>query len=299
LHSIGAPGIDPTAFTVEEKLFGPFVPALFLGCLQRTAAKLCAELSPAPACRQPECADNTGFTPMRGAALRYGTGMAVLALPFRGTWLARNSPARRVPSHGTDLFATTYAIDFVAVRDRRTAATRDWRTLVGTEPVARFFAYGAPVLAPATGRVVAVHDGVPDLVARRSQVSRVPYTLTQGARARAGAAGLAGNHVILQLPEGSFVVLAHLRQHSVRVTAGEPVTTGQALGECGNSGNSMQPHVHIQVMDAADPFTAHGLPMSFRDYRVLPRGGGPPVPVEQGIPNESEVVEPTTGELPT
>ena len=25
-----------------------------------------------------------------------------------------NSPARRVPSHGTHLFATTYAIDFVA-----------------------------------------------------------------------------------------------------------------------------------------------------------------------------------------
>ena len=39
----------------------------------------------------------------------------VLALPFQGRWLAQNSPARRVPSHGTDLLGETYAIDFVAV----------------------------------------------------------------------------------------------------------------------------------------------------------------------------------------
>jgi hypothetical protein len=219
--------------------------------------------------------------------------MIVLALPFRGTWLARNSPARKVPSHGTDLFATTYAIDFIAVRGRRTAATVDWRSAVSTEPVERFYAFGLPILAPADGRVVAAHDGVEDLVARRSQVSRIPYTLTQGVRARAGAAGIAGNHVIIELADRSgFAVLAHLRQGTVRASVGSPVSTGQVLGECGNSGNSMQPHVHIQVMDAADPFTARGLPMSFRDYRVLPRHGGEPVRVGQGIPGESEVVEP-------
>ena len=66
----------------------------------------------------------------------------VLALPFRGTWLARNSPARRVPSHGTDLFATTYAVDFVAVRGRRTATAWDWRALLSTEPAERFVGFG-------------------------------------------------------------------------------------------------------------------------------------------------------------
>ena len=50
---------------------------------------------------------------------------AVLTLPFRGTWRAEMSPARRVPSHGTHLFATTYGIDFVAVQGRRSATTRD------------------------------------------------------------------------------------------------------------------------------------------------------------------------------
>ena len=38
----------------------------------------------------------------------------VLAYPFRGRWMARNSPARRIPSHGTHLFGVTHAIDFIA-----------------------------------------------------------------------------------------------------------------------------------------------------------------------------------------
>jgi hypothetical protein len=217
----------------------------------------------------------------------------VLTLPFRGTWLARNSPARGVPSHGTHLFATTYAMDFIAVRGRRTATVRDWRALVSTEPADRFFAFGQPILAPAAGRVVSVHDGEADHVARRSPLARVPYALTQAARVRGGAGAIAGNHVILELEgRGGYVVLAHLRAGSIRVRTGEAVAAGRELAACGNSGNSTQPHVHIQVMDSADPFTARGLPMSFRKYQVWRRPGGPPVVVEQGIPNESEVVEP-------
>jgi hypothetical protein len=63
----------------------------------------------------------------------------VLSLPFTGLWLARNSPARRVPSHGSDLFGESYAIDFVRVDERgRSAAHRDWRTYLASEPPERF-----------------------------------------------------------------------------------------------------------------------------------------------------------------
>src|SRR5690606_18790184 len=111
-----------------------------------------------------------------------------LALPFRGTWLARNSPARRVPSHGTHLMATTYAIDFIAVDGRRTATTRDWRALLASEPPGRFVGFGQPVLAPAAGTVVRVLDGEADHAARRSQLALLPYALTQASRVRAGVA---------------------------------------------------------------------------------------------------------------
>ncbi|WP_239126952.1 M23 family metallopeptidase [Asanoa siamensis] len=218
-----------------------------------------------------------------------------LALPFRGTWLARNSPARRVPSHGTDLFATTYAMDFVAVRGRRTATVRDWRALLSTEPVDRFYAFGQPVLAPAAGRVVAVFDGRSDEVARRSVVAKVPYALTQATRVRAGAGAIAGNHVVLALPDGgAHVLLAHLRAGSVRVRVGDVVTTGDQIGSCGNSGNSTQPHLHIQAMDGPDAYVATGLPMAFRSYRAWRRRGARPVEVAEGVPRESEVVEALT-----
>ena len=127
---------------------------------------------------------------------------------------------------------------------------------------------------------------------RGSQFALASYALTQAARARGGAGAIAGNHVILELAEGrGFVVLAHLRAGSIRVAVGESVTAGREVGDCGNSGNSTQPHLHIQVMDAADPYAARGVPMAFRGYRVWPRSGGAPVVVGQGIPGESEVVE--------
>ena len=187
---------------------------------------------------------------------------AGLALPFRGTWRAEMSPARRVPSHGTHLFATTYAIDFVAVQGRRSATTRDWRTAFSTEPPERFFAFAQPILAPAGGRVVRIHDGEEDHEARRSQLARASYALTQAQRVRQGAGALAGNHVVIQRDAGGYVVLAHLRAGSIRVEEGERVAVGSEVGRCGNSGNSTQPHVHVQVMDSPDPFSARGLPIA-------------------------------------
>lgn len=225
------------------------------------------------------------------------TDVVELALPFRGTWRVENSPARRVPSHGTHLFATTYAIDFVAVRDGRSASVRDWRTALGTEPPERFVGFGVPVLAPASGRVVAIHDGEPDHEARRSPSALIGYALTQAARARSGAGALAGNHVIVELDRGragtrAFVVLAHLRAGSPVVAVGDRVATGQQVGACGNSGNSTQPHVHVQAMDGLDPYAAHGLPITFTAFRRWPRRRGVPVMVDRGVPGEADVVEP-------
>jgi hypothetical protein len=220
--------------------------------------------------------------------------VTVISLPFEGRWLARNSPARRVPSHGTDLLGERYAIDFIGVDQRhRTADRRDWRTLLATEPVDRFFAYGRPVLAPAPGRVVQVHDGELDHAGRRSQLALVPYALGQRDRLRRGVAAVAGNHLVIALHgSGVFVALAHLRAGSVRVAVGEEVSTGQPVAECGNSGNSTQPHVHVQLMDSLDLSVACGVPMAFRHFREWPRRSARFEIKESGLPEEGAVVEP-------
>lgn len=219
-------------------------------------------------------------------------GPVVLALPFTGPWLVQNSPARRVPSHGSELLGERYAIDFVAVDERRrTAAVRDWRTALATEPASRFYAFGRPILAPADAVVVAVHDGEPDHVARRSQLALLPYALGQASRVRAGIGAVAGNHVVLGLGDrAAFVALVHLRDGSVRVRAGERVVLGQQLAECGSSGNSTQPHVHVQVMDRPDVTVARGVPVEFCHYRRWLRRGAWE-DVAQGIPDERAVVE--------
>lgn len=218
-----------------------------------------------------------------------------LALPFEGRWLAQNSPARRVPSHGTDLLGETYAIDFVAVDGRRrTARRRDWRTYLATEPADRFYAFARPLLAPADGTVVDVHDGEVDHAARRSQLRLLGYALSQQNRLRQGIPAIAGNYLIIELRSGSgFVALVHLRAGTLRVAVGDQVTTGQHVAECGNSGNSTQPHVHVQVMDSLDLSVARGIPIAFRKFREWSRGRGRDGPVrELGLPGEGSVVEP-------
>jgi hypothetical protein len=218
----------------------------------------------------------------------------VLALPFRGTWTVQNSPARRIPSHGTHLLGVTYAIDFVAVDHRgRTASVRDWHTVIGTEPPERFLGFGQPILAPAAGRVVAVHDGEPDHPARRSPLTLVPYMLTQTGRLRQGIGAVAGNYVILSTGSpGPYVGLVHLRQGSLLVQPGDNVAAAQPIAQCGNSGNSTQPHVHVQVMDSSELLRAHGLPMAFSRYRTSRRRGMQARTVALGMPVDGEVVEP-------
>ncbi|MET0714886.1 MAG: hypothetical protein ABWY57_08220 [Mycetocola sp.] len=60
-----------------------------------------------------------------------------------------------MPSHGTDALGERYAIDFVGVDSRRrTATSRTWRTVAGTEPPERFVGFGRSILAPIDGIVV-------------------------------------------------------------------------------------------------------------------------------------------------
>jgi hypothetical protein len=85
-----------------------------------------------------------------------------LAYPFSGRWIVQNSPADRVPSHGTHLFGTTYAIDFVPVDARGRSASLHLGSLFVPEPPHRFTGFGRPIIAPASGSVLATHGREPD-----------------------------------------------------------------------------------------------------------------------------------------
>jgi murein DD-endopeptidase MepM/ murein hydrolase activator NlpD len=69
--------------------------------------------------------------------------------------------------------------------------------------------------------------------------------------------------VVLDLGGGVYAALAHLRRGSLRVRPGDRVAAGQQLAECGNSGNSTEPHLHFQLMDHPSVLLAAGLPLRF------------------------------------
>lgn len=192
-----------------------------------------------------------------------------LKYPFTGHWLVQNSHANRVPNHGTGLFASAYAIDFVPVTSTGRSAPITLSSLLAPEPATRFPGFGRTVLAPADGRIIATQSDAPDHDAHRGLPS-IRYALTQRRRVAGGWQALAGNHVLLEC-EGVVVALCHLQQHSITVQPNQSVRSGEALGRCGNSGNSTEPHLHIQAFDHPDVTRAKPVLIMFEE--LVPRNG--------------------------
>ena len=194
------------------------------------------------------------------------TEPVLLAYPFTGPWLVENSPANRLPSHGTEAFGTRYAIDFTPVDATGRSAPLTLRSWFASEPPERFTGYGRELLAPAAGTVVRCHDTEPDGPARRTPIPQLAMLRSSPARARAGAAALAGNHIIIALGDaGPYVVIAHLKQGSQLVRQGDQVAAGQPIAACGNSGNTTEPHVHLQANSSLTPAPGNGLPIAFAE----------------------------------
>lgn len=204
----------------------------------------------------------------------------LVQMPVTGRWVALNSPANRVPSHGLHAYGQSYALDLVhdPVRQPRPAFGSGW----GFRPPATFPAFGQPVLAPADGVVVRVRDRARDHRSRNSWFG-IAYLIVEAfVRELFGPGRVLGNRIVLDLGDGVYAALAHLRQHSARVAVGDVVRTGQYLADCGNSGNSSEPHLHLQLMDHPWLVVAAGLPMEFENFEGadpgrprVPRNGEP------------------------
>ncbi|MFC9858540.1 MULTISPECIES: M23 family metallopeptidase [unclassified Streptomyces] len=195
--------------------------------------------------------------------------------PVTGRWTALNSPADKVPSHGTHVYGQAYAIDIVAEPEGEDAPVRPpFRWLW---PVVRrnrdFPAFGAPLFSVADATVVHASHGQRDHLSRNSGLALGYLMLFEASvRDMFGASRIVGNHVVLDLGDGVFALYAHLQRGSLRVKAGDSVRAGQQLARCGNSGNSTEPHVHFQLMDDPDLDVARGIPFTWRGIGVPANG---------------------------
>ncbi|MEU8665943.1 MULTISPECIES: M23 family metallopeptidase [Streptomyces] len=197
--------------------------------------------------------------------------------PVTGRWTALNSPADKVPSHGTHVYGQTYAIDIVAEPETGEGEPSARPAFRWLWPVVRrnraFPAFGAPLLAVTDATVVRASDGHRDHLSRNSLPALAYLMLIEGnVRSILGAHRIIGNHVILDLGEGTFAVYAHVRRGSLQVKAGDRVRAGQWLGQVGNSGNTTEPHLHFHLMDGPDPDSARGVPFTWRGVGVPANG---------------------------
>lgn len=168
------------------------------------------------------------------------------SLPERSLERARQAEARGLSPHSVGLRAPFYGRwDVYQSFDGPHTHQGPWRHALdfhrlldgqayrgdGSQ-LSDFYCFGQIVRSPAWGQVVAVRADLAD-----------------NAPGEVDAVNCWGNYVLIAIGNGNFVLVAHLRQGSVTVAVGEALVPGQPIGQCGNSGRSPQPHIHLHVQE--------------------------------------------------
>jgi hypothetical protein len=116
-----------------------------------------------------------------------------------------------------------------------------------------YFAFGKEIIAPCDAKVVKVITGVED---------NIPGELNPKQ--------LTGNTIVLETSEKEYILFAHLKHQSIVVREGQFIRQGTLLGQCGNSGNTTEPHLHLSLQNTVDMNIATGGKMYFE--RILVNG---------------------------
>jgi murein DD-endopeptidase MepM/ murein hydrolase activator NlpD len=186
-----------------------------------------------------------------------------LRLPVRGTWWVFWGGRLERENYHLVALDQRHAIDLAVWRG---GATHGGDAIRNED----YHAWGQPVVAPADGTVVVAVDGV------RDNRPRVESTNLQAPF---------GNHLLLDIGRDECLLLAHLREGSLRVRPGQAVKAGDLLAQVGNSGSSSEPHLHVHLQDRKEVLQrAVGLPVQFA--KVLVDG----VPVEKASLRQGQFV---------
>jgi hypothetical protein len=174
----------------------------------------------------------------------------VLDSPLAGEWFVQNGGRSfLINGHAEN---ENNAVDFQLM-----GANGRTHTGGSDAPLADYFGFGMPVLAPADGRIVEVTDRYAD---------NPP-----------GTNGDSANSLVVDIAGGRYVVMAHLKQGSVTVQVGDVVRRGQHIAAVGNNGHTNAPHLHLQVQDSptGKEDADRTYPMAFRNVHIT-RGGAWP-----------------------
>jgi hypothetical protein len=182
-----------------------------------------------------------------------------LRLPFEGTWIAKSGNDLETGHRRTGLNGlTTYGWDFMKVGDDGRTFRTDGKTPED------YYTYDAPVLAPADGTVVHVRNDIDDFGIGETP----PRELLEE-----DGDVFAGNLVVIDHGNGEYTLTSHMLAGTIPVSIGDRVTARQPIGRVGNSGASMAPHIHINLMDGPKWLKARGIPSLFSDFERIEIAG--------------------------
>lgn len=114
-----------------------------------------------------------------------------------------------------------------------------------------YFAFGKEIIAPCDAKVVKVITGVED---------NIPGELNPEQ--------LTGNTIVLETSNKEYILFAHLKHQSIVVREGQFIRQGALLAQCGNSGNTSEPHLHLSLQNTLDMNIATGGKLYFEKILV-------------------------------
>ncbi len=215
-----------------------------------------------------------------------------IEFPLRGEWLAPTTPAKKIPSHGTDRMGLRYAFDFLQVDfEGKTKAFHDRSFLryffLGV-PLENCYCWGKEIYAPCDGEVIVAREGYRE----RKVVHWVvdfSIALKNGLffnEQKDDYQQIAGNYIVIKASEGVYMAF---RPFAKRIRQSFRRTKNHQRDgdwQCWAFGNSTSPHLHFQVMDSSDIAHAKGLPCRFEEYEVYRAGRW--IKVRNQIPDSTE-----------
>lgn len=142
-----------------------------------------------------------------------------IQLPFFGEWLVSQGYDGNI----THKHEWKHALDFVVADE-----TKHTFKLPGKE-LTDFYCYDLPVLAPGSGYVAEVVDGIAD-----NAIGDIDVQHNWG------------NTVVIKHAEGFYSKLSHLKKDTIMVRVNDFVPAGSIIAYCGSSGRSPEPHLHFQ-----------------------------------------------------
>ncbi len=168
-----------------------------------------------------------------------------LILPFKGTWFTMWGGDTKPQNYHVISTLQKNAFDFLILGKNNKTYQRS-----GTRNE-DYYAFGQPIYAVCDAEVVNINTGVRDNKPGEMNPSQA-----------------LGNSIMLKTNNEEYIVYAHFEEGTITLKQGDIVKQGQYLGNCGNSGNSSEPHLHLHIQDSPNIVTSVGVKCYFQDILV-------------------------------